>query len=436
MTQDSYGRMAILSSGNREARRNTTAENSRFSDLFKEFAARQIHVEPAIYHDDFCDDVREQLIRVDGVLVWVNPIEGGRDRSTLDSMLRDVAAAGVFVSAHPDVILKLGTKEVLYRTRNLGWGCDTHLYGSMDQMVQELPARLATGKPRVLKRHRGNGGNGVWKVQLPIDANREGCSLASLPQPETVICVRHAKRGSTGEQITLREFYDRCEPYFFANGRMIDQEYQERLPEGMIRCYLVHHKVVGFGHQAINALFPAPPGAPSTKAPLPGPRLYHPPSLPEFQTLKRKLEEEWVPAAQRLLEIETESLPILWDCDFLLGPKGDNGEDSYVLCEINVSSVAPYPESGVPYVVDASVARVQTARHRRGLAPLTTGCSAPPACCAGHSRQEKKMSSRDATKVGAMCASRWLHSTFRGDISAPDGRRPQRCRCGIHRIRC
>jgi len=57
---------------------------------------------------------------------------------------------------------------------------------------------------------------------------------------------------------TLGEFYRRCEPYFSANGRMIDQEYQERLPEGMIRCYLVHDKVVGFGHQAINALFPAP----------------------------------------------------------------------------------------------------------------------------------------------------------------------------------
>jgi len=156
---------------------------------------------------------------------------------------------------------------------------------------------------------------------------------------------------------------------------MIDQEYQERLPEGMIRCYLVNDKVVGFGHQAINALFPAPLGAPATEAPLPGPRLYHPPSMPEFQTLKRKLEDEWVPAVQRLLEIETESLPILWDCDFLFGPKEDNGKGTYVLCEINVSSVAPYPESAVPYVVDASVARVRTARQKTRSWPVTTGCS-------------------------------------------------------------
>jgi len=370
MAQNSYLRVAILSPGNLEARRNTTAENSRFSDLFRAFAARRIHVEPAIYHDDFCEDIREQLMQVDGVLVWVNPIEGGRDRSVLDSMLRDVAATGVFVSTHPDVILKLGTKEVLYRTRHVGWGCDTHLYCSMAQMVQELPLRLTAGKARVLKQNRGNGGNGVWKVQLPIDsfANGAGFSLGALPQPETIICVRHAKRGCSEEQITLGEFYSRCELYFAASGRMIDQEYQERLPEGMIRCYLVHDKVVGFGHQAINALFPAPLDAPLTEAPLPGPRLYHPPSMPEFQTLKRKLEDEWVPAVQRLLEIETESLPILWDCDFLLGPQDNNREDTYVLCEINVSSVAPYPESAVPSVIDASVARVQTARQRRGPA--------------------------------------------------------------------
>jgi hypothetical protein len=369
MAQASEARLAILSPGDREARRNANDETSRFADLFRAFDAKRIHVEPAVYHDDFCEEVREQLMQVDGVLVWVNPIEGGRDRSVLDSMLRDVAAAGVFVSAHPDVILKLGTKEVLYRTRNLGWGCDTHLYASLDQMVQELPFRLAAGKPRVLKQHRGNGGNGVWKAQLAIDdfVHGRGCVPAALPQPETVIRVRHALHGCTEEEITLGEFYHRCEPYFFADGRMIDQEYQERLPEGMIRCYLVHDKVVGFGHQAINALFPAPMGAPSTEAPLPGPRLYHPPSMPEFQTLKCKLEQEWVPKVQRLLRIETEDLPILWDCDFLLGPKKDNGEDSYVLCEINVSSVAPYPESAVPYIVDETVARVRAARQRRGL---------------------------------------------------------------------
>jgi hypothetical protein len=367
MADKQSGCVAILYPGDRKARRNATAENNRFSELFKAFAAKGMQAEPAVYHDDFCDEVREQLEEVDGVLVWVNPVEGGRDRSVLDAMLRDVAAAGVFVSTHPDVIMKLGTKEVLYRTRDVGWSCDTHLYGSLDQMRRELPLRLAAGKARVLKQYRGNGGVGVWKAQLPPDAyaNGQGRGTVAFPQPDTVIRVRHAERGCSEEEITLGEFLIRCEPYFSADGRMIDQEYQERLPEGMVRCYLVHDKVAGFGHQAVNALFPAPPGLPPSEAPLPGPRLYHPPTMPEFQALKHELEREWVFSVQQLMDIKTESLPILWDCDFLLGPKADNGEDTYVLCEINVSSVAPYPESAVPHIVDATAIQMQSARKRR-----------------------------------------------------------------------
>jgi hypothetical protein len=235
-------------------------------------------------------------------------------------------------------------------------------------MRRELPAYLANGKARVLKQYRGNGGVGVWKVQLPIDdfANAKR-DITGPPHPETIVRVRHAQRGCGEEDITLGEFFEGCEEYFLANGRMIDQEYQDRLPEGMIRCYLVHEKVAGFGHQAINALLPAPAGAPSTEAPQPGPRLYHPPTKLEFQALNQKLEKEWLPAVQRLLAIDTEKLPILWDCDFLLGPKQKNGEDTYVLCEINVSSVAPYPASAVPYIVDATAARIQATRRRRGL---------------------------------------------------------------------
>jgi len=219
-------------------------------------------------------------------------------------------------------------------------------------MRSELPLRLHSGKARVLKQYRGNGGLGVWKVELM----QEG----SLPKPETIVKVRHARRGSVEEKISLDDFFTRCEQYFTGRGRMIDQVYQERVSEGMVRCYLVHDKVAGFGHQAINALYPAPPGKPAAEAPQPGPRLYHPPTLSEFQSLKRILEEEWVPAMQRKLDITTDALPVLWDCDFLLGPKTATGEDTYVLCEINVSSVAPFPKSAPPYIAKAVLTRLQS----------------------------------------------------------------------------
>jgi len=345
-------RLALLYPGDRAARLAPAPENGRFANVFEAATALGMRVEAAIFHDDFCDEVRRQLMQVDGVLVWVNPIEGERDRSVLDAMLREVAAAGVFVSAHPEVILKLGTKEVLHQTRDIGWGCDTHIYRDLDALRAALPARLATGA-RVLKQYRGNGGNGVWKVEL--------AAPGGATSPAALLRVRHAKRGSLDEVLPLSEFLQRCESYFAGTGRLIDQAYQARLPEGMVRCYLVHGEVAGFGHQAVNALCPAANGA----VPKNTERLYHPPTLPAFQSLKRRLEGEWVPALQRLLDIASEQLPVIWDCDFLLGPKNAAGEDSYVLCEINVSSVSPFPDSALAPMARAVLARMQAARLRR-----------------------------------------------------------------------
>ena len=127
MAHDARGRIAIVYPGDYADRTKATAENNRFADLFRAFAAEGIYAEPAVYRDDFCTEVHDQLMQVDAVLVWVNPIHDGHDRSVLGAMLREVAAAGIFVSAHPDVILKLGTKEVLYRTRDIGWGCATRI---------------------------------------------------------------------------------------------------------------------------------------------------------------------------------------------------------------------------------------------------------------------------------------------------------------------
>jgi hypothetical protein len=343
-------RVAILDRGDRDTRRRAAPEESRFLPLFRALAELGVAAERAVYDEDFSDEVRRQLADMDGVLVWVNPIQDSRDRSVLDALLREVAAAGVFVSAHPDVIMKLGTKEVLYTTRDMGWGSDTHLYRSATELRRELPARLAGGA-RVLKQLRGHSGMGVWKVELAA-------------RSETVVRVRHAQRGSVEERIALEDFFRRCETYFAAEA-MLDQAYQARLPEGMVRCYLVHGRVEGFGHQAINALHPAPDGAPAEAAPPPGPRLYHPPTLPAFQSLKRQLEEEWVPALQRLLGIDTDSLPVLWDCDFLLGPKTASGADTYVLCEINASSVSPFPESAVLPVARATLDRIRMTRQAK-----------------------------------------------------------------------
>lgn len=105
------GRIAILWRGDETARRSVSPETSRFKAVFAALADVGVDAEPVVYEDDVLDAVRSQLATLDGVLVWVNPIHEGRNRANLDALLREVAARGVWVSAHPDVILKMGTRR-------------------------------------------------------------------------------------------------------------------------------------------------------------------------------------------------------------------------------------------------------------------------------------------------------------------------------------
>jgi hypothetical protein len=324
----------------------TDLMQSRFAGIARAIGSAGLDAVGAPYSDAFVDGVREQLFSFDAVLVWLNPVEGGRDRTILNAMLREVANRGVFVSAHPDVIDRMGTKEVLHRTRSMGWGCDTRIYATADAMDVGLRDTLASGGARVLKQIRGQSGDGVWKVQLSEAAHGSGTVTASTP-----LLVRHAKRGGVEEQMALQDFIAMCAPYFAAGG-MIEQPYQARLPEGMIRCYVVGDRVAGFGEQLVNALYPAPAGAPASDAPPPGPRLYYPPTRPDFQPLKHKLEDDWIDEFCRSVGVDRSELPVLWDADFLYGPKDASGADSYVLCEINVSSVYPFPEAAMAPLVE------------------------------------------------------------------------------------
>jgi hypothetical protein len=246
----------------------------RLHGVFDAFAALGVEAEPVIYGDDRVDKVRRRVVRLDGVLVWVNPIEQGLDRTRLDALLRDAAHEGVWVSAHPDVITRLATKRVLYDTRSLGWGTDTRLYRTRDELREGLSSELVAGAARVLKRRRGMGGQGV----------------------------------------------------------------------------------VGFAHQYPAGLRPAGAGEPP-----PGKRFEQAAAV-EFRRLRERVEGEWLPELRRLLELERAALPVIWDIDFLYGPKTAHGEDTFVLCEINASSTFAFPEHAMPGVAAAALEAVGSRR--------------------------------------------------------------------------
>ena len=343
-----HSRIAILWRGDATARREATARNNRFVRVFEALEASGIEAIPVVYDEAFAGPVKEQLLTVDGVLVWVDPIHQGKTRVALDPLLREIAAKRPWISAHPDVILKMGVKEVLYRTRHLSWGVDTHCYATAEAFRAEFPSCLRSDGPRVLKQNRGNGGQGVWKVEaLPKEA----------PHAAATVRVLHAQRGSRPEEMSLDVFMARCEPYFGWGGCIIDQAFQPRLPEGMIRCYVSGSKVAGFGHQLIKALIPPPPEGPDAPEAEPGPRIMHGPDAPQFQTLRRLMEDEWIPQLMEALTIDAASLPVIWDADFLYGPRNAAGADTYVLCEINVSSCFAIPD-------EAPAAIARTVRDR------------------------------------------------------------------------
>ena len=337
--------VALLYPGDRATRDRSDPTESRFAALFETFAAAGIAVCPAVYHDDFVDEVESQLRGVEVVLVWCNPIEGGRRRTRLDEMLRRVADSGVLVSAHPDAILALGTKDVLIETRDLPFGSDVHRVDGLAQLEAELPQRLRRGA-RVLKQHRGHSGIGVWRVEREAGAAE-------------VLRVRHAQRGSEEERMDFAALLERMASYFdVANGgHMIDQAWQPRLVDGMVRAYVVEDRVAGFGVQAVNALYPGSNGEPPPQA---GPRLYHGADLPQYQELKALLESRWIEMLRSRVGLPRERLPLLWDCDFLLGERDGSG-DRYVLCEVNVSSVSPFPPSVIPLMVAAVRSRLRGA---------------------------------------------------------------------------
>jgi hypothetical protein len=337
------GRVAILWRGDEAARRSAAADNSRFKVVFAALADVGVNAEPVVYEDDVLDAVRAQLALVDGVLVWVNPIHEGRNRANLEVLLREVAARGVWVSADPDVILKMGTKEVLHRTRMMSWGSNTALYPTAEAMRAELPARLAAG-PRVIKRNRGNGGQGVWKVE----------SL-SRSRSRSMVRVLDATKDAS-EEVALDEFLEWCVEYF-EDGCVIDQPFQTRLSEGVVRCYMAGDRCAGFGHHKVKALVDAP--AARAEA---GTRLYTSNAEPRFQRLRRLMEDEWTPQLTSLLAIPQRDLPMIWDADFMLGPTQPDGTDRYVLGEINVSSVYP-----IPVEASAEIARRVANRLRSTL---------------------------------------------------------------------
>lgn len=348
-------KIALVERGNPTTSRGS---NPRLEPIFAALEALGVAAMPVFYSEAMADHARAQLLGCDGALVWVNPVTDGVDRTAFDALLRDVAAGGVWVSAHPDVILKMGVKAVLPRTKTLGWGSDAHCYDSVEAFRSEFPGRLAVDGVRVLKPNRGNGSQGVLKVELTPRVAR--------PNADSLLSVVEARGDLTEDGVRFGDFLDRFDGYLATGGLLIDQDLQQRVGEGLVRCYMCQDKVVGFSEQfprntALGHAAPLAFGMLSDKT-------MHEETESRFQGLRRSMETDWTPGLQALLNIKTAALPVLWDADFFYGPKTLDGENSFILCEINISCVNPFPPTAAHTIAAAAVA--QTSRILEATPPL------------------------------------------------------------------
>jgi len=311
--------------------RNALTEE-KYKKLGADLTEKGFDVQSISYNDQIADPIFDQLKNFDAILVWVNPIEQGNDRKILDAMLKKLADHGCSVSAHPDVIVKMGTKEILYKTRAEEFGSDVKLYASFDEFKQNFLS--SSGGIRILKQYRGNGGNGVFKVDTTdIGSGR--------------IVVTHATKGDEEKAMTREEFFDAFKSYLPAGSMLIDQPWNANIVNGMVRCYLSGNKVAGFGYQEVNALYPKI----NSVFKKPSQRFYYTEDCGIFSDLKKIMQESWISRLQTITGIKTEMLPAIWDADFFINKiNSDDISEKYTLCEINVSSVSPFPESAIPYI--------------------------------------------------------------------------------------
>ena len=278
---------------------------------------------------------------------------------------------GILVSTHPDIISKIGTKKILYDTRNEAWGSGstTKLYKNAEDLKENLIKSLSTypNTPRVLKMERGCSGKGVWRCEIS-NTPASNCKTEDLH-----LRVHHAGDDIVEEHVHVTDFIARlAKRMAIFGGGVVDMPYLPRINEGIIRCYMFRGRCGGVLHQSNVELIESCQHPKLHKLNLTRGYNVEPPSTSKHNELAKILEEEWIPKLLTnvgLLEDQENSsqvfrkrknelqskidnmLPVIWDMNFIyrstsnedgkckVDPANILRSSKYVLCEINCSCV-------------------------------------------------------------------------------------------------
>ena len=237
--------IALILYGDINSTRNAFTDDN-FKGLAESLSEAGLNVESVLYHSSKAKQLETELERFTAALSWVNPkerLERGADNLNLDDILLNLSKKGVFVSTQPEIILKLGTKRVLYSTRQMDWGGDTELYPTYEDFEKGFISSLDNSSVRILKQYRGESGRGIFKVRLKDFENK-------------IVSVIHAVSANEERILSKDEFHDEFKPFFEDSGLLVNQKWAKGITNGMVRCYLTGRKVSGFGYQESVALCP------------------------------------------------------------------------------------------------------------------------------------------------------------------------------------
>jgi len=281
---------------------------------------------PIFYSDAKLEEVKAELLSCKGYIARINPgAYDGVTQSTLDSMFREVAAAGVKAMSHPDAMIKMGAKDALVKIKDLSCGMpDTYAYYDIDSFKEQFPKSIATGV-RVLKQNRGSQGEGIWvcKVKEGQEGEVTGATILDLQE-----AVDNHK-----EEKSIDDFMTFCEQYIVGeNGQLIDQRFLPRIVEGELRVNMIYDTPTEIIHKK-----PAEGGISATLA-SGATYVSYAPDDPQFEPMMKSFKAD-LPTIMPSIGMEGTPLPLIWTSDFILGEKDADGNDTYFVGEFNCSCV-------------------------------------------------------------------------------------------------
>ncbi|AKE40678.1 Uncharacterised protein [Corynebacterium kutscheri] len=288
------------------------------------------HAEVVYYRPEWSDALFDYVsAHFDAYISRVNPgnIPGG-ERGYFE-LLTKLSEAGLVGMSTPAEMMAYGAKDALVKLNDTQLvPADTAAYYDVELFHNTFPTSLSYGE-RVLKQNRGSTGEGIWRVQL---ADKEYAASiipgTALPLDTKLKCTEAVDNHT--EIRELGEFMDFCDQYIIGdNGMLVDMRFMPRIVEGEIRIllvgphpvFVVHKKPAAGGDNFSATLFS---GAQYTY------------DQPEAWS---ELVDMFAHARPVIAEkLGGDNIPLIWTADFMLAD-GENGEDTYVLGEINCSCV-------------------------------------------------------------------------------------------------